>query len=167
MKYEEIVALLEKFWEAETSLSEEKALKTYFNGTDIDARLNSFRPYFAAVKAEKSIEMLQVKHRSLSFERPKWSRYAAAACIVGLLSFGSWWYVGYQANQQKLYTEARNAALQTDTFDNPEQAAAQIRAALKLVSRKINKSKNVAAKGLKKVESVDKYMPKSKSKKDS
>jgi hypothetical protein len=167
MKYQEITALLEKYWEAETSLSEEKALKTYFNGNDVDARLEEFRPYFAAVKAEKSIEMTKSIHRTLLFERPKWIRYAAAASIVFLLGFGSWWYVGYQTNQQKLYTDAKNAALQTDTFEDPEKAAAEVMAALKLVSRKLNKGKKAAAKGLNKIESVDKYILKPKSKKNS
>ncbi|MFN4256692.1 MAG: hypothetical protein ACK4Q5_16950 [Saprospiraceae bacterium] len=157
MNYEQITALLERYWEGETSLEEERALKAYFAQPNVDARLQKFAPLFGAIRAEQSVQMIDsqkvVPMRASLGGRI--FRYSAAASIALLLAAGTWWYA--HPPQPKV-----DVATQEDTFDDPEQAAAEIKAALALVSSKMRKGKKEAAKGLQKMEAVDKFIIKPK-----
>lgn len=48
MNIENIDALLEKYWDGQTSLEEERRLKRYFNGTEINEKHLPFRDLFVA-----------------------------------------------------------------------------------------------------------------------
>jgi hypothetical protein len=56
MEHTMIKALLEKYWLAETTVEEEKALATYFRGPDIDPELAPFGDLFAYFEEETRIE---------------------------------------------------------------------------------------------------------------
>ncbi|MBL7807574.1 MAG: hypothetical protein JNN28_07170 [Saprospiraceae bacterium] len=99
MKYEEIQALLERYWEGETSLEEERALKAYFNAGAIDDRLRAEAPLFQALKEEQLIE-LKTKARSVGL-RPQIYQWAAAASVALLLAAG-WWMLGKEKNSMPL-----------------------------------------------------------------
>src|SRR5260221_13166972 len=51
----DIKALLEKYWRAETTLEEEKGIADYFRGKDVDAELAPYRSFFDYVEEEKQI----------------------------------------------------------------------------------------------------------------
>lgn len=51
----QIRQLLEKYFEGETSLTEEKELKTYFNGKDVEADLKPYQGLFQFFIKEKDI----------------------------------------------------------------------------------------------------------------
>jgi hypothetical protein len=51
----EIKALLEKYWQAETTLEEERQLADYFAQPDIDPELASFRPMFDWLEEESQL----------------------------------------------------------------------------------------------------------------
>ena len=60
----------------------------------------------------------------------------------------------YQKNMLEERARIADAKLHSDTYDTPEKAMAEIKAALSLVSRKMNKGKSEAAKGLQKVDKL-------------
>ncbi|HXB90937.1 MAG TPA: hypothetical protein VNU72_01550 [Puia sp.] len=55
MEYAAIRALLDKYWEAETTLEEESALAAYFRQPDIDPRLRPFREMFVYFEQESRV----------------------------------------------------------------------------------------------------------------
>jgi len=55
MDHETIKKLLDRYWLAETSVEEEKALAAYFRGPDIDPRLEPFRDLFAYFEEEAQV----------------------------------------------------------------------------------------------------------------
>jgi uncharacterized protein HemX len=151
--------LLEKYWEGETTLEEERALKHYFSGENIEARFQYAVPFFKALRAEQSVVMQTPPIALRVVKKPTpWIRWAAAAALLGILSLTGWHAV--QQYRQEKEMAAIQQKLNTDTFETPEQAAAEIKAALALVSSKLNKGKRQMNKGLKKMEQMDKYIPK-------
>lgn len=56
MNTTEIKILLDKYYEGETSRDEEKILKDYFTGSDVDESLHEHAPVFAYFKAEGKIK---------------------------------------------------------------------------------------------------------------
>ena len=160
MTQSEITTLLEKYWDGETSLSEEQSLKHYFAAGEVDERFAQYAPLFAAIRAEQNIEIPAAPAQRPAQRRIYW--YAAAASIVGLLAVGVWWANKLQNDAIAARTQEK---LYQDTYDDPQKAVAEIKAALALVSSKMRKGKKEAAKGLNKMTTVDKYMLKPKVKK--
>ena len=55
IKTEEIKRLLDRYYDGMTTEEEEKALHTYFNGSDIDASLKEERIFFTALQSSKCL----------------------------------------------------------------------------------------------------------------
>lgn len=89
--YNDIRALLGKFWEGETSLEEERQLKSYFTTATIDERLLKYAPLFQAFREEQALQMNKSKVVPLRPQQYQWRSWAVAASIVMLLSAGLWW----------------------------------------------------------------------------
>ena len=53
IKTEEIKRLLDRYYDGMTTEEEEKALHTYFNGSDIDASLTEERIFFTALQSSE------------------------------------------------------------------------------------------------------------------
>jgi hypothetical protein len=157
-----IAELLDRYWEGETTLTEEQALKEYFASGAIRPEHQQFAPLFEGLAAQKAVQspVAAPKLQVVSTKRrPLW-RWAVAASVAMLLSAGVWQL------QQSMRHNAEQAAAERrlfeDTYTEAEalQAAEEIKAALALVSRKMKKGNSTAAKGLKKVEVVDQYFKK-------
>lgn len=88
MKYEEIQALLDRYWEGETSLEEERRIKAYFNTGSVDERVRAFAPLFGALKEEQSVQLAS-KPKIVPM-RPQMYQWAIAASIA-LLMVAGWW----------------------------------------------------------------------------
>ncbi len=86
-EFNDIQTLLEKFWEGETSLEEERLLKSYFATGNVDARLLQFAPLFQAIREEQTVQLNKAKLVPI---RPQ-MYWAAAASIAILLAVGTWW----------------------------------------------------------------------------
>lgn len=97
MKYEEIQSLLDRYWEGETSLEEERALKAYFSAGAVDDRLKPVAPLFRAIKEEQQVE-LRTKAKRVHF-RPQFYYWAAAAASIALLLLAGWWMMQQEAPQ--------------------------------------------------------------------
>ena len=98
MTYEQIAHLLEKYWDGDTTLDEERALKNYFAQDAIDGRLRQHAPLFSALRAEQTVEYqrdgaIRVK----MYATTSWHRWAAAAAVVGVLATAAWWALGRPA----------------------------------------------------------------------
>ncbi len=88
MKYEEVQEILDRYWEGETTLEEERRIKAYFNGGQIDARLSHIGPMFQAIREEQSLQL--VTKAKAARIRPRRYLWAIAASLALLLTAG-WW----------------------------------------------------------------------------
>ncbi len=155
----DIDKLLEKYFQGDTSLDEENELKQHFSQHAIDPDLGHWKPLFIYLKSEKGVEMPALKavqlRPILGGKRTGWRKFYALAVAAAMLAAFAIGGFLYQKNMAKEKARIAYEKLHTDTFDDPEKAMAEIQKALSLVSRKMNKGKNEAAKGLKKVEKLD------------
>lgn len=92
MNYTHINKLLDKYWDGETTLEEERLLKAYFASEAVDPRLLQFAPLFKAIKADQAV-VYEKKTivKDLGFRRFQAHQWAAAASVALLLAAGVWW----------------------------------------------------------------------------
>lgn len=210
--FSDIQALLDRYWEGETTLEEERALKAYFASGDVDERLRAVAPLFQALREEQAIKAPHLSDdfkSSDEYARPKtkvmppkpvhfsWQKLAAAASVALLLTAGLWWWaqrekpvseqvVQQSPAQQEQISAPENPILEENktatteekqapvfTQKTPpkhkkpaaldpeeEQAMEEIKAALALISSKMKKGRQEAAKGAIHLENVDKVFKK-------
>jgi hypothetical protein len=165
-----IKALLEKYWQTETTVEEEETLAAYFRGPGIDPELEPFRELFAYFEEEGKVtpgedfesRILQRIHQADAAPvvpiRPvrRWlnTSYTAAAAVI--LSIGL--FLMYQPTQpgatyQPTHPGAGPATANTgtvikDTYDDPQQALAAIRHALLTASTRMNEGKTITQKNM-------------------
>lgn len=136
----DIQTLLDKFWEGETTLEEEKLLRDYFAKGPVAPEHRPFAPFFQVLEAERHLEMSAVRLGHLQPQKGrKWRPFllaAASAALLLLAGYGVW---TNRATQPAPLVQ--HQPLSEDTFESPEEAAREIKAALALVSRKLNKGK--------------------------
>lgn len=195
MKYEEIQALLDRYWEGETSLEEERRIKAYFNAGQVDARLQTFAPMFQAFREDQAVQL--IAKAKVAPIRPQMYQWAAAASVALILAAGWWMFqkedkvsapmanhtpvdtlkqktpdpipetqsqsntlalVEKKAPIQPIKRKAPSAPTKSKPSIDPEtaQAMAEIKAALALVSSKLDKGRNEAVKGATYLEAMDK-----------
>lgn len=104
MRTQRIEILLEKFFEGETTLTEEAEIRDFFiSHSDIPSHLELYRIYFTGVEKQRKshtdlkkikhvIYNLQEKERPNHFRKQlfKWSGFAAAAIVSTMLTFNIW-----------------------------------------------------------------------------
>jgi len=151
-----IKTLLEKYWEGQSSLEEEKILRDYFQQEDIVPEFEQYRGLFNYFTVQKTIAMSKeiapknlnkkTAHRLAKKRRlPLLKVAAAAVLLVGLFSIYNIFYNNKNTIQQK-------AIVWEDTYDNEEDALRKAKEVLLLVSRKMKKGTDKAALSLDKVE---------------
>ena len=192
MKYEEIKDLLDRYWDGETSLEEERRIKTYFSAGPVDERLRSFAPLFTAIRQEQEVRMQTGS--KVAPMRPRMYQFAAAAAVA-LLALAAWWTLRPGTPQDPVVIHQtpspviKEALKQTPDLpvqkeeiavvkkrpvvlpkhkspaasptapvidEETAKAMAEIKAALALVSSKIEKGRNQAIKGAELLEAVEK-----------
>lgn len=117
--FSDIQALLDRYWEGETTLEEERALKAYFASGQVDERLRAVAPLFQVLRDEQTVQysksqklnlkqlilvclgtpIMRVQYgksqkAELKPVHSAWQKMAAAASVVLLLSAGLWWWAG-------------------------------------------------------------------------
>ncbi|MBL7828886.1 MAG: hypothetical protein JNJ57_19785 [Saprospiraceae bacterium] len=96
--FNDIESLLEKYWEGDTSLEEERRLKTYFAQGDVDDRHQKYAPLFSAIRQEQAVQLTKSKAtpvRPMMYDTRVW---LAAASVV-LVLIASWWIIsGHETN---------------------------------------------------------------------
>ena len=130
MEFNKIEDLLEKYFQGETSIAEEKELKNYFSSPNVAQHLEQYKPmfgYFSQVKEQKSTQTIPLKTKKRNVA---W--LSVAASVVVLLGVGTYFYVSEK--------NAAPALAQTElgTYDDPEEALAATQKALALLSSNVN-----------------------------
>lgn len=138
----QIEALLEKYWEGDTTLEEERLLKTYFASGEVDAGLRQFAPLFQVFREEKAVQLVQKPViADLRPQQYNWRPLAAAASVVLLLAAGIWWWQrpGPTDQYAQQPTELPAPPVQpkeTGVSESPQLAVATPATPTKVVKRK-------------------------------
>lgn len=148
MDYKHIPALLERYFEGNTTLEEEAQLRAYFQQEDIPAALAPYRPlfqYFAEAKEyglpanfdQKVME--QLPKPSIHRLRSTW--WVRAAALVGL-ALGAWWAV-----EQYAIPPQEEVAIDWSKYEpeTVEEALEITRSAFLKVSTELNQGASKAA----------------------
>lgn len=131
MECNKIEILLEKYFQGETTIVEEKELRTYFSSSDVATHLEQYKPlfvYFSETKEEKSREVLPEFKTVRSKKRSFTGMYIAASVLV-LLGIGT-----YVFNRDNPVSEKRELG----TYDDPKVAFKETQKALALLSIHVN-----------------------------
>ena len=136
MELRQIEILLEKYFEGETTIQEERELKAYFSSSEVASHLESYKPMFTNFQKQKEIQFtktLPLQPRKQN--NVKW--IGVAASLVAL--FGTLLYFNSQSDSEDL-----------GTFSSPEEAFVETQKALNMVSAEVNK-------GVKSIEVLNEY----------
>lgn len=167
MDYKNIPEIVARYWEGETTLAEEALLRAYFNSEEVSDEMKSHQSYFQLLGQEKQIKLdtsfddrliaklttdpIVTKEVIPSAPTPirsikPWSSLSRiAAAVLILVSM----YFLMRPTSPSMKTPA--LAMQ-DTFQTPEEAYEEVRELLSMVSTKLNKGTNRAAKGVLKMQ---------------
>lgn len=149
MDYKYIEQLMERYWNAETTLEEEEILRAFFSQEDIPTEFSQYAPLFAYEHAEKAVDVLgedfdekmlqMVGEAPRSEERPQaqiislrerlMPLFKSAAVVAIVLTLGNAAQVAFQkspeetpgmAEVQSTITDGKSVAL-TDSVSNVER----------------------------------------------
>lgn len=125
MELRTIEILLEKYFDAETSIAEEKQLQLYFSSPDVAPHLEQYRPmfgYFAQAGTQQFEKPLPLKAKRNY--RPWISVAASVAVMLGMFTIFN--------NQEQA------AQSELGTYDDPEVAFRETQKALNMLSKNVN-----------------------------
>ncbi|HOY13877.1 MAG TPA: hypothetical protein PLY70_12090 [Saprospiraceae bacterium] len=158
MNTEYIKSLLDKYFEAQTTIEEEKELSNYFNsGSAIDPRFNQVAVLFKVFKAESEIKSqadfvaptivrnVEVKKEAKVFTLQRYLKIAAAVLVLALSSF---LVVKYTLNNTVEETPKIEVANYIEVTD-PDEAMAYTEDALKILAKVFNTSQTGVDAGMK------------------
>ena len=129
MELSRIEKLLEKYFEGETTISEEKELKVYFTRETVPAHLESYKSMFLYFSEESDIKATRdfdATHHGTSFRPYAWIVAAVSVVIVAGLFF---------MNEPSVNTS------ELGTFEDPEVALHETKKILSMVSEVMNEGK--------------------------
>lgn len=144
MELRQIEKLLEKYFDAETSITEENELKAYFASQDVAPHLEQYKSMFGyftqagTQQFEKTIPLQSKK-------RPYVAWLSVAASVVALI--GVFTFINRQDTVPAV-PKQQNQDL--GTFDDPEVAFRETQKALSMLSKNVNK-------GVKSVNYLEEY----------
>lgn len=127
MELDRIEILIEKYFQGETSIAEEKELKNYFSSSDVAQHLEQYKPmfgYFSQAKQEQFTAKVTLTPKKRNYTI--WLSIAASVVVMLGVSF----YVynnSFASSNEDL-----------GTFDSPEMAFKETQKALDLLSKHVN-----------------------------
>ncbi len=123
MELHKIELLLEKYFQGETTIAEEKSLQEYFSSSDVAQHLEQYRPmfnYFTHARTQEFTQPIPLKSKK---HYAAWLSIAASvAVLLGVF-----------------LTRTGNNSEDLGTYDNPEKAFEETQKALSLLSGNVNK----------------------------
>jgi hypothetical protein len=136
MESQRIHTLLQKYFEAETTIDEENELITYFNSEEVDENLKMYVPMFSGIKELSDDEnpdlgedlmnfILESEHKEKLRYRWMWQIVTGIAASVILVMLA----VNFYSNQNRW----------DDTFTDPNLAYSKASKTLEFVAGKYNK----------------------------
>lgn len=127
MALDRIEKLVNKYFEGETSIAEEKELKEYFSSPDVAQHLEQYQAvfgYFSQAKQEQFSATIPLQSK----KQTKVVWLSIAASVVVMLSVGYFTYQNVsETNQESL-----------GVIDDPEVAFRETQKALALISKHVN-----------------------------
>ena len=127
MAFDRIEKLLEKYFEAETSITEEKELKNYFTSSNVAQHLEQYKPIFGyAVQAKQEQFTATIPLKTKKRKSVVWLSVAASVAVL----FGVSLFTFNHYNQPK--------SGDYGTYDDPEVAFRETQKALAMISEHVN-----------------------------
>lgn len=175
MDYNVVKELIEKYFLAETSLQDEKALKEYFAGGNVHPDLEMYCAIFGnevpdkldnnfdekillLIDSEKSVK----KSATVRNIFPNWLKIAAI--FILFLAGGVLVYNNYRSeidSQPTAHVNNVHTNQIEDTYSDPEQARRELEKALALISSKMNQANEATAQQVSRLEVISKVIPES------
>ena len=128
MESDKINALLEKYFEGETTIAEENELKKYFSCAVVAPHLQQYQSLFGYYASEKN-QSFEQKLKLQSNKRSTITWISIAASVVVLLGVGIYTF-------NNVSNDTTNQEL--GTYDNPEEAFKETQKALAMLSNNVN-----------------------------
>jgi len=125
MELNRIETLLDKYFQGETSISEEKELKNYFSSTAVAQHLEQYKPLFDYLSKATNQEFKQTVPLQTKRRKVKW--LSIAASVVVLLGISTFTYLHQPQETSDL-----------GTYDSPEAAFEATQKALSMLSKNVN-----------------------------
>ncbi len=126
MELKLVEQLLEKYFQAETTIAEEKQLKAYFSSKDVAPHLAKYQVLFGYFETQKGTQYEQKLPLQPRKQRNvKW--IGIAASFVVLFGLATFYFYPSEPKHEDL-----------GTYDNPEEAFAATQKALLMVSEQVN-----------------------------
>jgi hypothetical protein len=151
MKLHEIEQLIEKFYNGETSLEEEKILKDYMNNDTVPEQFIAVKEHFSFLTNEKELELddafdekilqLADAEKTQSNSLKIWT-YRLSGVAAAILLFVMVWFGTDLLKPKEVY----------GTISDPSLAFLETRKAMDEVSKKLNKGLHPAEKTVKKID---------------
>ncbi len=155
MNQQHIRILLEKYFEGETNLQEEAQLAQYFQQENIAEDLVQYKPLFQFYDQQKNITLSEEFDQKIQQEitPKKRSRivrmYGVLARVAAVIALS---FLTYQAYEYYISPEQKNPNyIVLNEAEDAEEAYEQIKAALMLVSSKMNEGTEKTTSGLIKI----------------
>ncbi len=126
MEHNEIEILVEKYYNAETSIDEENILRLYFAGDNVATNLLKYKPMFSYITEEKTKQY--DKKIMLKSKTNKMAWFSVAASLIAFLGL----ILFYNSNNEPLNNK------DLGTYQDPEIAFRATQKALSLLSTKVN-----------------------------
>lgn len=125
MELKLVEQLLEKYFQGDTTIAEEKQLKAYFSSNDVAPHLVKYQSLFGYFEIQKETQFKQkLPLQPRKQNTVKW--IGIAASFVVLFGLATFYYPSF-SKQDDL-----------GTYDNPEEAFIATQKALQMVSEQVN-----------------------------
>ncbi|WP_298649518.1 hypothetical protein [uncultured Proteiniphilum sp.] len=158
MNSERIHSLLEKYWNCETSVQEEKELQDFFLGSDVAEELRHYIPLFSYIRDEQTVtlsegfdERLQNALQAEGKEQYITIRIFApllriAVSVLLIIGLGvSFYFISKQDNRPHF----------VETFEDPDAAMQQAAFALEKLSHALQKSETASVETIHLIDELD------------
>ena len=147
--------ILEKYFAGETSLSEEEQLRTYFQGADVHPDHTPYRSIFAWAGESRSIQpspylteriLQQLPVQTTPARVVPLRRVLAVAAAIAVIAVAGWWF---------FFRSTAPVDYMADTYSDPQEALAQVQAALALVSQNLEHGQEITRSSLTQTQELD------------
>ena len=126
MEFYKIEHLLEKYFEGQTTVVDEKELQTYFSSPDVAQHLEQYRSIFQFFTLEKNLVRPKKAAPKSKNRLVVWLSVAASTAVF--LGIGTFVFQNYNADNDSSF----------GTYNNPEMAFQETQKALNLLSTNVN-----------------------------
>ncbi|MDP2160552.1 MAG: hypothetical protein Q8K02_08735 [Flavobacterium sp.] len=124
MDWQKIELLVEKYFEGNTTIEEEKVLKNYFSSSEVNDSLKQYQPLFNYLQVAKNETVTTKSDVKPKIQFKKWISIAAVFVFIAVLT--------------TVLNLKTNESQDLGTFNDPEIAYAETMKALELLATNVN-----------------------------